>query len=320
MHNVVLVDKPTRQVAELLSGRVNSHFVAPDRSNLTELLDIADAIFVRLFPVTENVLSESPQLKAIGRHGAGFDTVDIAAATRRKIPVVFTPDANSDAVAEHAVMLMLAVARRLVDLDETIHSGKWRHEPHQEGLELCERTVGIIGFGNIGRKVGHLCGHGFGMQVVVYDPFVPIEQFPDSMTQVETLEELLRQADFLTLHMPLSKETHHLINSERLAQVKDGAILVNTARGGLVDDNALAQALDRGRLAGAGLDVYEEEPLLADNPILALERSRVILTPHVAGLTDRSVQRMAEMVCNGVIAVLDGERPSNVVNPQVWSI
>ena len=320
MHNVVLVDKPTRQVAELLSGRVNSHFVAPDRSNLTELLDIADAILVRLFPVTENVLSESPQLKAIGRHGAGFDTVDIAAATRRKIPVVFTPDANSDAVAEHAVMLMLAVARRLVDLDETIHAGKWRHEPYQEGLELRERTVGIIGFGHIGRKVGHLCGHGFGMQVIVYDPFIPIEQFPVGMTQVETLEELLRQADFLTLHMPLSKETYHLINSERLTQVKDSAILVNTARGGLVDDNALAQALDRGHLAGAGLDVYEEEPLLADNPILALERSRVILTPHSAGLTDRSVQRMAEMVCNGVIAVLDGERPTNVANPQVWSV
>ena len=319
MYQIVLLDKPTSQVTEALSGRAEAHIVDPDRNNLAQLLEIAEGIFVRLTPVTDDVLAKAPKLRVIGRHGAGFDTVDIAAATRRKIPVVFTPNANSDAVAEHTVMLMMSAARRLIDLDETIHRGEYRREPYLAGTELHGKTVGIIGFGNIGRKVGQLCSQGFGMRVIVYDPFVPIGQLPDHITHVEKMEELLCKVDFLTLHMPLSDETYHLIDSERLSQIKENAILGNAARGGLVDEHALAQALDRGHLAGAGLDVYEEEPLQADNPLLKVDRHKIVMTPHCAGLTDRAMQRMADMVCSGIFAVLDGEHPSNVVNPQVWS-
>ena len=160
MYQIVLLDKPTSQVTEALSGRAEAHIVDPDRNNLAQLLEIAEGIFVRLTPVTDDVLAKAPKLRVIGRHGAGFDTVDIAAATRRKIPVVFTPNANSDAVAEHTVMLMMSAARRLIDLDETIHRGEYRREPYQAGTAHHGKTVGIICYGNIGRKVGHLCRQG----------------------------------------------------------------------------------------------------------------------------------------------------------------
>lgn len=324
MHNIVLTERPSRQLSEQLrhhaASIANVHVVEPDRTDLKPMLEIADAILVRLFPVTEEVISQATRLKVVGRHGVGFDTVDVAAATRRRIPVVFTPQANSDAVAEHAMMLMLAVSRRLVEVDETVRSGGWREEPYPDGAELFDKTVGIVGFGKIGRRVAHLCGHGFGMRVVVYDPFVPAADFPDGIRPAETLKDLLREADCVTLHIPLTPENRHMINDEHLGYMKPGAILVNTARGGLVDHKALAHALDRGHLAGAGLDVYEEEPLRSDSLLLALDKRKVTFTPHSAALTDRSMKRMAEMVCNGIFSVLSGEQPTNVANPEVWEV
>ena len=324
MHNVVLTERPSRQLSEQLrhhaAGLANVHVVASDRTDLKPMLEIADAILVRLFPVTQEVISQATRLKVVGRHGVGFDTVDVAAATHRRIPVVFTPQANSDAVAEHAMMLMLAVSRRLVEVDEIVRAGGWREEPYPDGAELFDKTVGIVGLGKIGRRVAHLCGHGFGMHVVVYDPFVPAADFPDGIQPAETLKDLLRQADCVTLHIPLTPDNRHMINDEHLSYMKSGAILINTARGGLVDHKALAHALDRGHLAGAGLDVYEEEPFRSDSLLLALDKRKVTFTPHSAALTDRSMKRMAEMVCNGIFAVLSGEQPTNVANPEVWEV
>jgi D-3-phosphoglycerate dehydrogenase len=318
MFKVVLPDPPTPQITEQLRNRVEMRIVAPDQSDLAESLIIAEALLVRLFPVTAEVIAQSPHLKVIGRHGVGVDTVDVAAATTLGIPVVHTPQANSDAVAEHAVMLMLAVAKRLVNMDHTVREQRWTGQAPPGGLELRGKTAGIVGMGQVGRRVAHLCGVGFGMKVLGYDPLLEADQFPAFIARTEHLGDLLSRADIVSLHIPLTPETHHLINTERLAQMKPGAILINTARGGLVDAVALADTLTSGCLTGAALDVFEEEPPRADNPLLKLDAKYVTFTPHAAGRTDRSLQQMAEMVCNGILAVLNGDRPSNVVNPEVW--
>lgn len=317
MFTVVLIEPPNPYVRAQLEGRVEIRVVKEDQSDLHQSLATADALFVRLFPVSRDIISRAPRLKVIGRHGVGYDTVDIAAATERGIPVVYTPAANSDAVAEHAVLLMLAVARRLVALDRSVRSGAWQREA--EALELRGRTVGIVGLGQIGRRVAHLCGAGLGMTVLGYDPLLSEEQFPPRVTRMDQLADLLGSADIVTLHTPLSEATRHLIDKQRLEQMKPGAILINTARGKLVDEVALHQALISGRLVGAGLDVLEDEPPATDNPLLATDTRLVTLTPHVAGLSDVSRRRMADLVCSGLLAVLQGQRPPNVVNPEVWA-
>jgi len=324
VHNIVLTEKPTWQLSEQLDlyaeSIENVYVVSPDRKDLEQLLEIADALVVRLFPITEEVISLAAQLRVIGRHGVGMDTVDLKAATRRKIPVVFTPRANSDSVAEHAILLMLSVMRRLVEVDETVRSGAWREDPFPDGGELLDKTVGIVGFGKIGQKVARLCGHGFGMRVLVFDPFVPVADFPEGIRSVETLNDLLCEADCVTLHTPLGPDTYHMINGKGLSKMKPGSILINTARGGLVDHKALAQVLRSGHLAGAGLDVYEHEPLPEGSSLLSLDKRKITLTPHSAALTDTSMKRMAEMVCNGIFSVLDGEQPDNIANPEVWEV
>lgn len=324
MYRVVLADPPSPYVSARLADQVDLHVVAPDRSDLGRLLATADALFVRLYPVTAALLAQAPRLKVIGRHGVGYDSIDVAAATARGVPVVYAPNANSDSVAEHCVMLMLALARRLVYADRGVRAGDWIQQrdwsqPGSVGMELRETTVGIIGMGQVGRRVAQICGVAFGMTVLGYDPVLSPAAFPTGVIRVEALTELLSRADIVTLHAPLTPATRHLIDAGRLAQMKPGALLINTARGGLVDEAALQAALTSGHLAGAGLDVLEEEPPRADHPLLTWDPRRVTLTPHVAGISERSLQRVAELVCGGVLAVLRGERPPNVVNPEVWS-
>ncbi len=298
--------------------------VSHDRSDLAALLSTADALMVRLFPVTAEVLAGAPRLRVIGRHGVGYDTVDITAASARGIPVVYTPNANSDAVAEHCVLLMLAVARRLLDLEEAVRQKNWERgrdwTRQRAAMELRGQTLGIVGLGEVGRRVAHLCGTGFGMTVLAFDPFVAPGRWPPNVERRDGLDALLAESDIVTLHAPLSADTHHLINADRLAQMKPGSILINTARGGLVDEGALEAVLASGHLGGVGLDVLEREPPPGDHPLLQSDRRLVTLTPHMAGVTDRSLQRMAELVCDGVLAALRGERPANVVNPEVWSV
>lgn len=324
MFKVVFADPPSPYVRARMEGAVEMRVVADDRSDQTALLAEADALMVRLFPVTAEVLVRAPRLRVIGRHGVGYDTVDIAAASARGIPVIYTPNANSDAVAEHCVMLMLAVARRLLDLEDAVRQRNWERgrdwNRRRVGMELRGRTLGIVGMGEVGRRVAHLCGAGFGMTVLGFDPLVAPGRWPPNVERREALDALLAEADIVTLHAPLSPDTHHLINAQRLAQMKPGSILINTARGGLVDEAALEAALAGGRLGGAGLDVLDREPPPDDHPLLQSDRRLVTLTPHVAGVTDRSLQRMAELVCDGVLAVLRGQRPANVVNPEVWAV
>ena len=287
-----------------------------DEAGLAEALAEADGLIIRVKGrVTESLLMRCPRLKVIARHGVGVDNVDVAAATRRRIPVCVTLGANTDAVAEHAFLLMLAVARRVVAVNAAVRRGAW--EAHRETLYagLHGRTLGIVGMGRVGTRVVELAT-AFGMRRLGHDPALSPEEIRRRGAEPVGLTALLQAADVVTLHAPLTRETRHLVNRETLALMKPGAILVNTSRGGLIDDGALAEALRAGRLAGAGIDVTEPEPPTPDNPLLPLEQ--VLITPHVAAHTEDSMRRMAITAAKQVLMALHGRRPTMAINPNIW--
>jgi len=266
-------------------------------------------------PCTESLMGACQKLKVIGRHGVGLDTVDIPAATRLGVAVVHAPGSNSQAVAEHALMLMLVAVKRTLVIDKQMRGGDWS-AGRGGNTELAGKTLGIVGVGNIGRRVAKFAG-AIGMRVLAYDKYVPDDEVRRRGAEpVKSLEALLPQVDVLTCHTPLTRETEHMINEKTLGLMKPGAIFVNTSRGPVQDERALFEALSRGKLAAAGLDVWEEEPTSGDNPILNLES--VVCSPHMAGVTREANRQMAMQVSGEMLRVLRGERPEVLVNPDVW--
>ena len=277
----------------------------------------ADGILFRARPrCTVSLMTACKRLKVVGRHGVGLDTVDLPAATRLGVAVVHAPGSNSQAVAEHALMLMLMCAKRARQIDRWTRAGDWQAR-RGGNIELHGKTLGIVGVGNIGRRVAKFAG-ALGMRVLGYDKYVPDDEVLRRGAQpVKSLEALLPQADVLTCHTPLTSETRHMINAKTLALMKPGAIFVNTSRGPVQDERALFEALTRGHLAAAGLDVWEEEPTPLDNPLLNLEN--VVCSAHVAGVTREANRAMAMQVAGEMLRVLRGETPEVLVNPEVWS-
>jgi D-3-phosphoglycerate dehydrogenase len=277
----------------------------------------AEAVLFRIKPpCTERLMASCPKLKVVGRYGVGLDTVDLPAATRLGIPVVHAPGSNSDSVAEHTIMLMLAAIKHLIPIDRATRKGEWRGQRLRRIGELKGLTLGIIGVGNIGRRVAHLA-RGFGMRVLGYDPYVP----PDELRRREVepmsgLAALLSQADIVTCHTPLTDETRHMINEKTVGQMKDGAIFINTSRGKVQEERALFEALTRGKLSAAGLDVWEEEPVSADNPLLNLDN--VVATSHLAGVSEQANRNIATTVAAEILRVLRGEKPKVLGNPDLW--
>ncbi len=261
-------------------------------------------------PFTRRVIESAPQLKIIAKHGAGVDSVDVEAATECGIAVMTAGAANADAVAELALALMLALARELPRLDRGVKSGAWER-PNFQGREFRGRAVGIVGYGQIGRRVARLAA-AFGAHVLIHSRSA-IADAQGGEVEPE-FEALLRRADVLSLHCPLTDKTRGMIGDKQLRSMKPGALLVNTARGALVDEAALAEALKSGRLAGAGLDTFAHEPPDAGNPLFAL--GNVICTPHVAGATDGSLLRVGTMAAANIVRHLRGEPPdpANLVN------
>ena len=277
----------------------------------------AEAILFRIRPpCTERLMSSCPKLKVVGRYGVGLDTVDLAAATRLGVAVVHAPGSNSDSVAEHAIMLMLAAIKHLIPIDRGTRKGEWRGKRLRGIGELKGLTLGIIGVGNIGRRVAHLA-HGFGMRVLGYDPYVPADELRRREVEpVSELSALLSQADIVTCHTPHTPETDHMINEKTITQMKDGAVFINTSRGKVQDERALFEALTRGKLGAAGLDVWEEEPVPADNPLLNLDN--VVATCHVAGVSENANSNIATTVAAEILRVLHGEKPQVLGNPDLW--
>jgi D-3-phosphoglycerate dehydrogenase len=281
----------------------------------------AQGILFRIRPnCSASLMSACRRLRVVGRHGVGLDTVDIPAATRLGVAVVHAPGSNSQAVAEHALMLMLASVKRTLLIDRMTRGGDWGAKRNAgEGVgntELAGKTLGIVGVGNIGRRVAKFAG-AIGMRVLGYDKYVPDDEVRRRGAEpVKSLEELLPQVDVLTCHTPLTPETKHMIGEKTLALMKPGAIYINTSRGPVQDERALFEALTRGRLAAAGLDVWEDEPTPRDNPLLNLEN--VVCSSHVAGVTREANRQMAVQVAGEMLRVLRGERPEVLVNPEVW--
>lgn len=286
----------------------------PEASQLRALLYEADAVIVRLFSITAQDLQKAGRLKVIAKHGVGVDNIDCQAATARRIPVVYTPEANTDAVAEYTLALMLALSRQINPASEALREGQFSERDRFQGVELTGKVLGIVGLGRISTRVAQIAALGFGMTVYAYDPYVSPATYSGPATLVEELETLLRLADFLSLHVPLTPETTRMIDAQRLARVKPGCRIINTSRGGVIDEDALILALREGRLAGAALDVFEEEPLPADHSLC--HAPNVLLTPHIAGLTQTSLERTALMAAQGILDVLQGRTPEHVVNPE----
>lgn len=274
----------------------------------------ADAIIVRTATkLSRETIEAAPNLKVIGRTGAGVDNVDVEAASEHNIPVCNTPEANTSAVAEHAVCFMLALAKDLSAMDNAVREGNWKIRFNYTPVDISGKTLGLLGFGKIGRTTAQMCCRSFGMQILAYDPYLPADLktgFP--YTLADNMEEIFEDSDFISLHIPYTKENHYIVGKKLLEKMKNSAYLINTSRGGLIDEKALAKALTEHKITGAALDVFEDEPPKPDNPLLECEN--IILSPHSAALTKESATRMAVHAAMGVIDVLHNRKPKWVFN------
>ena len=268
---------------------------------ILERLEGCDAYVAGLDYITADVIEKMPEsVKVISRYGVGVDRVDLAAAKAKGIAVCNTPGANSTGVCELAFALMLCACRNIPQLHQAVTDGLW---PRSEGVELAGRTLGIVGMGAIGKRLA-LRAKAFEMDVVAYDPYFDETFAAEHGIKKMELEELLCSADVVSLHVPLNDSTRHMINRERIEKMKKGVIIINTARGGLIDEQAAAEAIKAGKLGGLGLDAFEQEPLL-DSPLKGLPR--VIFTPHSGAHTAEAVSNMGLMSVRNAIAVLKGE-------------
>jgi D-3-phosphoglycerate dehydrogenase len=271
-----------------------------------------DASLAGSEPYTRRVLDANPKLKVIARVGVGYDAVDLAAANDHGVAVTITPGANHDAVAEHTFALVLALAKGVVNQHNLTKVGGW---PRKTTLPLRGRALGIAGLGRIGKAVA-LRGGCFGMKLLAYEPFPDLEFVRSHQVTLLTFDRLLAESDFLSLHLPMTPESIHLMNKQSLSKMKPSAFLINTARGGLVCEADLFDALKNQRLAGAALDVFEPEPPDPKNPLLTLES--VVLTPHAAGGDVKSRDDMANMAAQSIVALSKGQWPAEqIVNPEV---
>lgn len=252
-------------------------------------------------------------LRIISRHGVGVDNVDLEAATERGIVVTYTPGANADSVAEHTFALLLGLIRKISPADRSLREGEWRSSEFM-GFELVGKTLGIIGLGAIGSRVAKRA-MAFGMRVVAHDPYVGRERASSLGVELANLETLLRSADVVSLHASLTEETRHILSARELGLMKRTAILVNAARGPLVDEEALIQALGEGRIAGAGLDAFQSEPLPDDHPFTKMHN--VLLTPHIAAFTQEALARGDKILATDMATALRGGKPLHVANPSV---
>jgi len=292
------------------------HCDGSDRAQLLPALNDADAVIVRsATTIDAEALAAAPKLKVVARAGIGLDNVDVPAATKAGVMVVNAPQSNVISAAEHAVALLLAVARRIPRADASLRAGEWKRSKFT-GVELAGKTAGIVGLGRIGVLVAQRLS-AFGMRLVAYDPYVPAGRAAQMGVRLLPLDDVLTEADVVTIHLPKTKETSGLIGERELGLMKPDAILVNAARGGLVDEHALAQALKNGTIAGAGVDVYATEPC-TDSPLFAFDN--VVATPHLGASTTEAQDKAGTAVARSVKLALSGEFVPDAVNVQAAGV
>jgi D-3-phosphoglycerate dehydrogenase / 2-oxoglutarate reductase len=283
--------------------------LSPDQ--LREKIPAYDALVVRSETrVTEPIIAAGRRLKVIGRAGVGVDNIDVQAATRHGVIVVNSPEGNTIAAAEHTIAMLLALSRKIPDATASLRAGRWERGRFI-GVEIYNKVLGIIGLGNIGREVARRA-LGLGMQVLGRDPFVALEHAQQLGVELVELPELLRRADYISVHTKLTRETRGMLGDAQFAQMKRGVRIINCARGGIIDEAALQRALEAGIVAGAALDVFDEEPPPPDLPLLKDER--VVVTPHLGASTEEAQVNVALDVAEEILAVLDGRPPRSAVN------
>lgn len=310
---------------EMLKGRADI-YVADDAdpNRYLDRMADADALIVRIAKCDGNAIDHSPNLRVIGRTGVGYDTVDVKKATERGIPVVITPGANNRSVAEHAVAMMFAISKNLVEGQIEMVAGNPTGSPHRgweirgagKAFELGGKTVGLIGLGAIGRETAKLC-QACGMKLAGYDPFLNREQIEGLGAQYYAgYEDLLKDADIVTIHVPLTEETRDMIGSKQFSMMKSTAVIVNCSRGGIINEADLVRALKDKVIAGAGTDVFCNEPPKPDDPLLHCPN--LIVSPHSAAQTREAVIRMAQMCVQGCLSVLEGKKWPHVADRAVY--
>ena len=284
---------------------------------LKEFARDASGILVGLSAIDAAVIENAPNLKIIAKHGVGYDNIDVAAATRRKIPVAVTPYANNMSVAEFTVGCMLALSKKFYPSNPALKQGTYRGLKEFTGIDLWGKTVGIVGVGRIGSEVARICRLAFHMTVLAYDPYVTDAYVANlGAYRVNNLKELLSRSDYVTVHCPLTRETRDIIDEKAMRAMKPSAYLFNTARGGIINEQALVKALDAGWIQGAAVDATVIEPPGSDHPLVAHEK--ILVTPHIAANSDEAMSRMASMAAQEIVRVLNGEKPLNIVNPQIY--
>jgi glyoxylate reductase len=266
------------------------------------------------------VFDAAPNLRIIAQMAVGFDNIDVQEATKRGIYVTNTPEVLTDTTADFAWALLMAVARRVVEADKYVRTGQWKvgwHPSMMLGRDVHGTTIGIVGAGRIGYTVAKRA-KGFDMKILYYDVIPRPEMEKEMGAKRVGLDELLKESDFVSIHVPLMRETYHLINAEKLKLMKRTAYLINNARGPIIDEKALYQALKEGIIAGAGLDVFEQEPTSIDNPLLKLDN--IVAAPHISSASYETRSKMAEMVAENLVAFFDGKKPPNLVNLDVMKV
>ena len=296
---------------ERAEGVTFTHVEDISEASYQPYLDQADAVVIRTQPMAAASIARAPRLQIVSRHGVGYDAVDVAALNARKIPLCIVGDVNSVSVAEHAMMLILACVKRLIRSDAAVRQGPWGWRNTLEQGEVAGKVLLILGYGRIGRHLARMAA-AFGMEIVAFDPWALAHGWPEGAARpVATLEEGLALADVISVNLP--KADRPILGAAELALVRRGAVIVNTARGGIVDEGTLAEALTSGQVGAAGLDVFDTEPPGPDHPLLAFDQ--VILTPHTAGLTAEAAERMAISSVQNVLDYFAGRLdPALIVN------
>jgi microcystin synthetase protein McyI len=320
---VMLLNPPQDKSGEaILESQVEIVRISnPDRETLLRSIKGVHGVIARGTKMTAEVLAQADVLEVVATPSAGYDHIDINACSERGIPVVNNTGLNAVSVAEHTIGLMVGLAKAIPLTHHLLRTEGWNtrtpYSWERIGFELDGRTFGIVGVGNVGSRLAQRVRAAFNMTVLGYDPYVSREKMQEcGATKVDRLDDMLPQLDFLSIHAPHTKETFHIISGPQLAKMKPTAYLMNCARGPLVDEQALVQALRDNVIAGAALDVFEPEPSLDNNPLYQM--SNVIVTPHLAGVTAEATKRMAIGAAEQTLQVLRGERPPRLVNPEVW--
>ncbi len=314
----MLPERGLKIIKEHFDTEVWPEYAPPPKEMIIKKAANVDALVSLLSDkIDAEVFDAAPKLKIVSQIAVGFDNIDLKEATKRGIYVTNTPEVLTDTTADFAWALLMVIARRVVEADKYVRTGQWKvgwHPSMLQGRDVYGATIGIVGAGRIGFGVAQRAS-GFKMRILYYDVIPRPEVEKEFGAKRVDLDTLLRESDFVSVHVPLMKETFHLINEERLKLMKKTAYLINNSRGPVVDEKALYAALKEGRIAGAGLDVFEQEPMPMNNPLLKLDN--VVVAPHISSASYETRSRMAEMVAENLVAFFEKRTPPNLVNPEV---